>query len=287
MMLFAAFFASALAQTQCLTPEQDRDLKTSIMAVDATLKITCTSLDIAAMWNNGTVKEQLQQASQIIGAVDTELVPKMIAITEETCGTCAQITKGVNDIAKALEDTLKKAVPDWQTNPIFKSVVMAVNIILRIVPNFCPDTPAPGQERALFADAPCLTPDQDRTLKTSIISIDTTLKMTATGLTIGAMWQTGVEKEQLQNASRIITAVDEQFVQKMTAITEETCGTCTQVTKGVKDIVTDLENTMSAAAPDWKTNPIFKSVTMVVNMILEIVPNFCPSRMLVAPEKVL
>merc|ERR1719461_30061 len=43
------------------------------------------------MWQNGTVHDNLLNASRIISAVDTNLVTQMTKITEETCGTCAQI----------------------------------------------------------------------------------------------------------------------------------------------------------------------------------------------------
>merc|ERR1712190_105202 len=93
----------------------------------------------------------------------------------------------------------------------------------------------------LEADVQCLTPDQDKTLKT------------------------------------IITAVDTQLVSKMVPITEETCGSCQQISTSVQKIVQDLENTLTAAVPDWRTNPIYMSVTMAVNGILGIVPAFCPA----------
>jgi len=266
---------SAQPDTQCLTPEQDKILHTSIMAIDATLQITVTALNISAMWKNGTVKEQLLEASTIISAVDTNLVQKMTQITEETCGTCKQIVKGVNDIVHALEKTLSASVPGWKSNPIFNSVVLAVNSIIKIVPLFCSLAPTPSV--ALKADVQCLTPDQDKKLKTSIMAIDGTLKITSTSLNIAAMWRNGTVKAQLEQSSRIITAVDEQLVEKMIPITEKTCGTCQQITTQINEIVKDLENTMSAAVPDWKTNPIYMSVTMAINAILGIVPAFCPS----------
>jgi len=265
--------ALSSSQKQCLTPEQDKQLKTSIMAIDATLKITCTSLDIAAMWKTGVVHDQLVNSSRIISAVDVNLVQKMTKITEETCGTCKQITGGVKDIVHSLEDTLSAAVPEWKSNPVFNGVVLAVNTILGLVPAICNIIPAP----TLKADVQCLTPDQDKKLKTSIMAIDGTLKLTVTSLDISAMWKTGVVKDQLQQASRIITAVDQNLVQKLIPITEKTCGTCAQITTQVNEIVKDLENTMTAAVPDWKTNLIFASITTAINGILGIVPAFCPT----------
>jgi len=273
MLYFFTLLLGVFSQKQCLTPEQDKILHTSIMAIDATLKITCTSLNIAAMWKNGTVHDNLVNASRIISAVDTNLVSQMTKITEETCGTCTQIVKGVNDIVHDLENTLTAAVPEWKSNPIYNSVVMAVNSIVRIVPIFCPTR----SEVALRADVQCLTPDQDTKLKTSIMAIDATMKLTVTSLEISAMWKNGTEKAQLEQAAKIITAVDTQLVQKMVPITEKTCGTCSQITASVQKIVQDLENTLTAAVPDWKTNPIYMSVTMALNGILGIVPAFCPT----------
>jgi len=271
--LFSLLSLGAVAQKQCLTPTQDKQLHTSIMAIDATLKITCTSLNIAALWKTGLVHEQLVNASRIIGAVDTNLVQKMTTIAEETCGTCAQISKGVSDIVHDLEDTLSASVPEWKTNPVFNSVVLAVNTIVRLVPVICGVVPAP----TLQADVQCLTPDQDKKLKTSIMAIDGSLQLTATSLDISAMWKTGKQQEQLKQASQIITAVDKNLVQKMIPITEKTCGTCAQITTQVNEIVKDLEATLTAAVPDWKTNLIFASITTAINGILGIVPAFCPS----------
>jgi len=278
MFLLASTIAVALGMgfpedTKCLTPDQDRTLKTTIMSIDAAMQVTATSLNIAAMWKDGLQKEQLLNASKIITAVDQQFVVKMIGITEETCGTCSQITKGVQDIVHDLEDTLTASVPDWKTNPIYSSVTTILNTILNIIPHFCPESLAVLTD----GDQQCLTPDQDKQLKTAINSIDAAMQTSVAALNIAAIWKTGVQQEQIQNASRIIDAVDKQFVTKMIGITEETCGTCSQVTKGVKDIATDLENTLTASVPDWKTNPIYSSVTLVVNLILNIVPNFCPS----------
>merc|ERR1719461_288642 len=225
------------------------------------------------MWQNGTVHDNLLNASRIISAVDTNLVTQMTKITEETCGTCTQIVGGVKDIVHSLENTLTAAVPDWKSNTIYNSVVMAVNSIIGIVPAFCPTR----SEISLQADVKCLTPDQDKKLKTSIMAIDASLKVTVTALDISAIWKNGTEKAQIEQAAKIISAVDTQLVQKMVPITEKTCGTCSQITASVQEIVQDLENTLTAAVPDWKTNPIYMSVTMAINGILGIVPAFCPT----------
>lgn len=274
-LLLGVLSATTQDPSTCLTPTQDRDLKTSIMAIDATLKITVTALNISAMWKNGTEKDQLLEASRIISAVDTNLVSQMTKITEETCGTCKQIVKGVNDIVHALENTLSSSVPEWKTNPIYNSVVLAVNSVVRIVPVFC--NLAPSDSVKLMSDVQCLTPDQDKKLKTSIMAIDGTLKITVTSLNIAAMWQNATVKAQLEQAATIISSVDTNLVEKMTEITEKTCGTCSQITTEVNQITTDLENTLSGAVPDWKTNPVFMSVTMALNGILAIIPNFCPT----------
>merc|ERR1719356_369181 len=203
MLYFFTLLLGALSQKQpCLNANQTRILHTSIMAIDATLKLTCTSLDIAAMWQNGTVHDNLLNASRIISAVDTNLVTQMTKITEETCGTCSQIVGGVKDIVHSLENTLTAAVPDWKSNTIYNSVVMAVNAIIGIVPAFCPTR----SEISLQADVKCLTPDQDKKLKTSIMAIDATLKITVTSLDISAMWKNGTEKAQIEQAAEMILA---------------------------------------------------------------------------------
>jgi len=282
-MFFFALLAGVSAMssdTACLTPDQDKDLKTSIGAIDGTLQVTATSLNIAAMWKTGVEQENLQNASKIITAIDKDLVEKMTAITEKTCGTCSQITKSIGDITKDLEKTMADIEPDWKTNPIYNSVTMVLNMILGIVPNFCP-----SEMEALRAmpatdpaGVPCLNKTQDRTLHTSIMAIDATLKITVTSLNIAGMWQKDpVVQDNLKNASRIISAIDTQLVTKMSSIVESTCGTCKQIVASVKNILHDLENTMVQIEPDWKTNPIYNSIVMVLNMIVGIIPEFCPT----------
>merc|ERR550525_224264 len=112
------------------------------------------------MYKDGLQKEQIQNASRIIEAVDKSLVENMVEITEETCGTCTQIVQGVKKIMTSLEDTLSEAVPEWKTDPIYNTVVMAVNALVSIVPNFCPQQ----SKLILKADA-CMTPDQQNQLR--------------------------------------------------------------------------------------------------------------------------
>jgi len=287
--MFASFcLLSAALADDCLTDDQDRTLKTTVMSLDATLKVTATSLNIAAMFKTGDDQANLQKAADIITSVDNDLVTKMTDIVEQTCGTCSQISKSVGDISKDLEDTMTDIEPDWKTNPIYASVTSAVNMILAIVPDFCPSMKL---ATPLFDDAnntvPCLTPDQDRDLHTAIMAVDATLKITTSSLDIAAMWKDGDEKMKLQNASTIIAAVDKDLVEKMTAVVEDTCGTCSKISGAVKMLVQDLEDTMTDIEPEWKSNPIYTSVVTAVNMILGIIPNFCPSYKFLAPAKFL
>jgi len=286
--MFASFcLLSAALADDCLTDDQDRTLKTTVMSLDATLKVTTTSLNIAAMFKEEPDKSNLEQASKIISAVDDDLVTKMTGIVESTCGTCSQISKSVGDISQDLEKTMTDIEPDWKTNPIYASVTSAVNMILAIVPDFCPQYKLgrPFDGNGTSPDGvPCLTPDQDRDLHTAIMAVDATLKVTTSSLDIASMWKEGEEKENLEKASKIIGAVDTDLVEKMTSVVENTCGTCSMISTSVKDLVKDLEDTMTDIEPEWKMNPIYTSVVTAVNMILGIIPNFCPSMDLAKEE---
>jgi len=279
----SAIMCAALATDEkCLTPAQDKDLKTSMMSLDATLQVTSTALSISAMWKTGQNKTNLLEAAKIISTVDTDLTSKITGIAESTCGTCTGISKAVGEVMKDLENTMVGIDPQWKSNPIYNSVVTAVNMIVELVPGFCPSSAMYVDDDAFEivqrnANGTCLNATQDRELHTSIMAIDATLKITVTSLDIAAMWKNGTVKEQLLNSSRIISAVDKDLVEKMTGIVEKTCGTCSDITKEVGVIIKDLENTMGAVEPQWKKNPIFTSVVSALNTIMWFVPGFCPS----------
>jgi len=134
---------SAVPLDNCLTPQQQQQLKTATKTISAVLNTADAALKVAAMFEKDpTIKKNLLLAEQIISAVNTELVANLTKIASEACGTCSQITQAVNDAINAIESTIAKADPDWKNNPIFKAVVAAIQSILDLVKAICPDTPA-------------------------------------------------------------------------------------------------------------------------------------------------
>jgi len=128
------------------------------------------------------------------------------------------------------------------------------------------------------AQTGCLTPEQDAQLQKAVTIIDNTLHLTVVALKIAAVAEKDPQtKQNLQLAARIIDAVDTELVGNLTRIVEETCGTCTEVTDAVTDIVHTLEDMLTQIEPDWQDDPLFKGIVEAVDSILAIVKAVCPS----------
>jgi len=134
-------------QDGCLTPEQQDQLEKAVTVIDGVMKLTQISLKLAAsQQSDPQTAANLQEAARIIGVIDEELVQNLEHIAQETCGTCAEVTAAVQDIVKILEEMLVQIEPDWEDDPIFKSIVEAIDTILDIVAVFCPEYTSQGMD---------------------------------------------------------------------------------------------------------------------------------------------
>lgn len=281
---------------ECLNSSQKRKLQISMASIQTVLSVSVTSLNIAALFKSGKVKKQLEQSSRIIKAVNTELIAKLQPIILSTCGTCLQISTNVAQLTQHLTATVSAAVPDFATNPIFNAVTQVITMIATLVPSFCPQ---PQMDMMFEQDAmtlglpdsvdmddldmmmdatakECLNSKQKRTLKISLASIQTVLSVSVTSLNIAAMFKSGSVKAKLERSSKIVGAVNSQLVAKLEPIVTGTCGSCSQISTQVGSLTAAITATLGESVPEWKTNPIFSAVTQVVNMIVNLVPSFCP-----------
>jgi hypothetical protein len=69
----------------------------------------------------------------------TSQVANLTKIVDESCGTCKQIAQAVNDAIDTIEQTLARIEPNWEKDPIWKAVVTALQAILTIVKDLCPN----------------------------------------------------------------------------------------------------------------------------------------------------
>lgn len=128
--------------SSCLTPQQQKDLKTAVTSIKAVLITATTALRIAALAEkNATIKKDLWEAATVTSAVNQQLVSQLEKIANESCGTCDQIVTAVNDAITAIESTLAKIDPDWKNNAIFKAVVAAIQSVIDLVKAICPSQP--------------------------------------------------------------------------------------------------------------------------------------------------
>lgn len=279
---------------ECLNAGQKRKLQISMASIQTVLSVSVTSLNIAALFKSGKVKKQLEQSSRIIKAVNTELIAKLQPIILSTCGTCMQISTNVAQLTQHLTSTVSAAVPDFATNPIFNAVTQVITMIATLVPSFCPQPQmdAMFEQDAMTLGLPdsvemddfemdatmkeCLNSKQKRTLKISMASIQTVLSVSVTSLNIAAMFKSGSTKAKLERSSQIIGAVNSQLVAKLEPIVTGTCGSCSQISTQVGSLTAAITATLGESVPEWKTNPIYSAVTQVVNMIVNLVPSFCP-----------
>merc|ERR1719219_2783194 len=123
----------------------------------------------------------------------------------------------------------------------------------------------------------CLNNAQSRALRISLTTIRTTFTLTTSTLSITAAFRPiGRVRTQLTQAARIIGAVNDELVAALSPIVRSTCGSCSQITTNVGTIVNSLKSTLGAAVPEWRTNPIFSSVTTVLSALIGLIPAFCP-----------
>tara|TARA_B110000208_G_scaffold160422_1_gene195557 strand:+ start:136 stop:666 length:531 start_codon:yes stop_codon:yes gene_type:complete len=124
----------------CLTPAQDKTLTTVVKVTHGVLATAVISLDIAAVAEkNVTTQKDLELAATIVSTLNKDIVGNLTYIAEEACGTCKQIVHCVDDSCEAVEEALERIEPDWKTNPIFEAVVTAVNAVLSIAADICPN----------------------------------------------------------------------------------------------------------------------------------------------------
>lgn len=58
---------------------------------------------------------------------------------------------------------------------------------------------------------------------------------------------------------------------------ESACGTCDQITHAVNTTIVALEQTLTRIEPDWKNDPLFKTLIAGINDLLTLVEELCPS----------
>merc|ERR1719499_111249 len=131
---------------------------------------------------------------------------------------------------------------------------------------------------AVLGGDDCLTPDQKKQVEEAVTIIDGTLKTAAAALDVAALKEQDPDtKKNLVEAAKDIRIIDRDIVKNLTAICEETCGTCTEITDAVTDMVNEIEKTLTDMFPDWKNDPIFQLVVQAIGTILDAVKVACPS----------
>jgi len=138
------------ANTSCLTPEQEKQLQQAVKSIQETFGISLGVLRVAeAAERDPTIKKDIETAITVISAIDTYIIGNLTKIAESACPTCDAIVKTVGEAIESIEQTLAKIDPNWQNNPIWKTVVTLVTTILNIVQNFCPSTTTAAARIAL------------------------------------------------------------------------------------------------------------------------------------------
>eukprot|EP00730_Choanoeca_flexa_P003181 TRINITY_DN11318_c0_g1_i1.p1 TRINITY_DN11318_c0_g1~~TRINITY_DN11318_c0_g1_i1.p1 ORF type:complete len:291 (+),score=88.21 TRINITY_DN11318_c0_g1_i1:61-933(+) len=267
---------SAIASTpndNCLTPQQDKELKEAVTGIKITLTATVTALDIAAAAEKDpTTKSNLELAARIISSVEIDLVNNLTSIAESACGTCENITHVVNQTVVAIEQTLSRIEPDWRNNTIWKVVVEAVNDILAIVEVVCPS------QRQLRLNDSCLNGTQLKELKAIVNGVQILFTAVDTALDIAAAAEKDATiKRNLEEAEHVISSISEVLLANLTRIAEDPCATCSNIVFTVDDAAHLIEATLTAIEPNWQSDPIFQTVVKAIDQILGYVSQLCPS----------
>uniref|UniRef100_A0A7S3V2A5 Uncharacterized protein n=1 Tax=Aplanochytrium stocchinoi TaxID=215587 RepID=A0A7S3V2A5_9STRA len=257
----------------CLNPQEDEQLKTSIKFIEKALDVVSLGLNAAAeIEKEEDVKEKLKQASVIVTLINKDLISNLTEIVEEACGHCSDILKTVKDAVADIEKTLLDIDPDWKDDPIYQTVTTAIDAVVKIAESLCSSKAAV----MLMDDEDCLTPKQDKELKVSINYIEKFLEVASFALKAAAELEKDEKiKQQLEEAATIIISINENLVFDLTRIVEEACGHCSDIMKAINDAVDDIEKALLDIEPAWKDDPIYKAVTTAVDAIVKVGEDLC------------
>jgi hypothetical protein len=143
--------------------------------------------------------------------------------------------------------------PDWRNQTVWKVVVAAINDILAIAEDICPDAAAALHLAALAAprNEPCLNATQTQQLKQIVAGVQIVLTAVDVALDIAINAENNPQtKQDLELARRVVQAFSQVLVANLTKIAEEACGTCTEIVQTVSDAVHVLEQTLTRIDPD-------------------------------------
>lgn len=271
LLLLFTVFATTQAGN-CLTPIQDAQIELAVSILHKAFVAAEASCEIAAaLEKNSTVAHNLKLAAQALKVIDKEVVQNLTNIANETCGTCKELTQAIDDMVSVVEDTLRQLVPGWENNAIFNAIVKAIQAVFDIVKATCPSTTLQR-----YRDG-CLDPQQQHQLEEAVKGISIALEIASTGCRIASLFeQDPTVKSQLEQASRALLTINTEIVQNLEQIANSACGTCSQITDAVNQIVQVLEKTIAEIFPEWKSNPIFQAVVMGIEAVIGIVKQICP-----------
>eukprot|EP00037_Helgoeca_nana_P016572 m.155853 g.155853 ORF g.155853 m.155853 type:complete len:322 (-) comp23589_c0_seq1:242-1207(-) len=131
---------------------------------------------------------------------------------------------------------------------------------------------------ATAGNGSCITPQQEKQLDEAIHTIGDLFKTAIAALDIAfEVEKDPTTKQDLGIAIRVLEAVNQDVLANLTSIAESACPTCSNITYVVKRSVAVIQEALEKIDPNWETNPIWKAVFTLVNSVLEIVSDFCPT----------
>lgn len=125
----------------CLNGTQLHTFEKVIAGIQTVLTAAEVALDVAASSESDPkTKQQLQDAEKVVKAISVELIGNLTKIAESPCATCTEIVNIVEQLTHALEDTLKDINPNWANDPLWKSIVTALDQIFGYIDVICPSS---------------------------------------------------------------------------------------------------------------------------------------------------
>ncbi|EGD74842.1 hypothetical protein PTSG_07072 [Salpingoeca rosetta] len=123
----------------CLNATQLRLLEKIVAGTQIIMTSAEVALEVAAAnEKDNATRHKLEEAATVVKAISQDLVGNLTKIAQSPCATCTEIVNIVEQLVHALEETLQQINPDWNHDPLWQSIVEAINNIFQYVEVLCP-----------------------------------------------------------------------------------------------------------------------------------------------------
>mmetsp|Transcript_12366 Transcript_12366/g.15016 ORF Transcript_12366/g.15016 Transcript_12366/m.15016 type:complete len:742 (+) Transcript_12366:142-2367(+) len=267
----------------CLSPDEERDLETSVEYIETTLNVAAFALkSYAQIQKDDSLRAKLEKASSAVDAINHDLVSDLSQIVEGTCGKCSDIFKVVEEAESDLERTILDIEPNWETDPLYDAISTALAAINKIGKDVCSMGSMEVEVIPNFQlNQDCLTPEEDEKLKQAVGVLKVVFKVADVALKLAIDLEEDDEtRQKLELAAQVVEATSKDILSNLTAIVEEACGSCTEITKAVSDALKSLEAELTDIDPEWRNDSRFATIVNLVTSLLGFAKELCPEQYL-------